>query len=94
MMLALEQMAVQVQGVLSATRTEILKMEEVLDKEARNTGTMSKAIEAAWRRTRQGATSCAGRKRWRQHVRANCRIMIRRRSQRRYRCPVCSAMRS
>jgi hypothetical protein len=49
--LALVQKAVEVRGVLLATRTEMLKMHRALDKQARNTATMSNMIEPARRRT-------------------------------------------
>jgi DNA recombination protein RmuC len=50
--LALEQKADQVRELLGATRSEMLRMDEVLDKLAKNAGTMSNTIDMARRRTR------------------------------------------
>jgi DNA recombination protein RmuC len=50
--LALEQKADQIRDLLGATRTEMLKMDEVLDKLAKQAGTFSNTIESARRRTR------------------------------------------
>ncbi|MBV9252095.1 MAG: DNA recombination protein RmuC [Acetobacteraceae bacterium] len=50
--LALEQKADQIGELLGATRTEMLKMDEVLGKLAKQAGTFSNTIEAARRRTR------------------------------------------
>ena len=50
--LALEQKADEVRGLLGATRTEMIRMDEVLEKLAKNAGTMSNTIELARRRTR------------------------------------------
>lgn len=50
--LALEQKADLVGQLLGATRQEMLKMDEVLERLARNAGTFSKTIEDARRRTR------------------------------------------
>jgi DNA recombination protein RmuC len=50
--LAIEQKADQVRELLGATRTEMIRMDKVLEGLARNAGTMSNAIEQARRRTR------------------------------------------
>jgi DNA recombination protein RmuC len=50
--LALEQKADEVRRLLGATKAEMLKMDDVLARLARQTGTMSGTIEAARRRTR------------------------------------------
>jgi DNA recombination protein RmuC len=50
--LALEQKADQVRELLGATRSEMLKMDEVLGRLAKNAGTMTNTIEQARRRTR------------------------------------------
>ena len=50
--LALEQKADQIRDLLGATRTEILKMDGVLERLSKNAGTMSKTIDDARRRTR------------------------------------------
>jgi DNA recombination protein RmuC len=50
--LALEQKADQIRDLLGATRTEMLKMDEVLEKLAKQAGTFSNTIESARRRTR------------------------------------------
>ncbi len=50
--LAIEQKAVQVRELLGATRVEMLRMDDVLEKLAKNAGTMSNTIELARRRTR------------------------------------------
>ena len=50
--LALEQKADQVRDLLGATRTEMLKMDEVLDRLAKQAGTFSNTIERARVRTR------------------------------------------
>jgi DNA recombination protein RmuC len=48
----LEQKAEEVRSLLGATRTEMLKMDDVLDKLGRQAGTFSRTIEDARRRTR------------------------------------------
>jgi DNA recombination protein RmuC len=50
--LALEEKAGQIGRLLGATRQEMLRMDDVLEKLARGAGTMSKTIEDARRRTR------------------------------------------
>ncbi len=50
--LALEQKADQIRDLLGATRSEMLKMDGVLEKLSKNAGTMSKTIEDARQRTR------------------------------------------
>ena len=50
--LAIEQKADQVRELLGATRTEMIRMDKLLEGLARNAGTMSNAIEQARRRTR------------------------------------------
>ncbi len=50
--LALEQKADQIRDLLGATRTEMLKMDQVLERLARQAGTFSNTIETARRRTR------------------------------------------
>jgi DNA recombination protein RmuC len=50
--LALEQKADQVRDLLGATRTEMLRMDEVLDRLAKQAGTFSNTIERARTRTR------------------------------------------
>lgn len=50
--LALEQKADEVRRLLGATKVEMVKMDEVLERLASQTGTMSRSIEAARRRTR------------------------------------------
>ncbi len=50
--LALEQKADQIRDLLGATRTEMLKMDEVLDRLAKQAGTFSSTIERARTRTR------------------------------------------
>ncbi len=50
--LALEQKADQVRDLLGATRTEMIKMDQVLEALAKNAGTMSNTIERARTRTR------------------------------------------
>ena len=50
--LALEQKADQIRDLLGATRTEMLKMDDVLERLAKQAGTFSNTIEAARRRTR------------------------------------------
>ncbi|MDQ2801139.1 MAG: DNA recombination protein RmuC [Pseudomonadota bacterium] len=58
--LALEQKADQVRELLGATRTEMLKMDQVLDKLAKNAGTMTSTIEAARVRARQVSRKLRG----------------------------------
>ena len=50
--LALEQKADVIRDLLGATRSEMLKMDSVLERLSKNAGTMSKTIEDARRRTR------------------------------------------
>ncbi len=50
--LALEQNVDLIRGLLGATRTEMQRMDAVLDRLSRNAGTMSKTIDDARRRTR------------------------------------------
>jgi DNA recombination protein RmuC len=50
--LTMEQKAAQVSELLGATRTEMIRMDKLLEGLARNAGTMSNAIEQARRRTR------------------------------------------
>jgi DNA recombination protein RmuC len=50
--LALEQNVDLIRGLLGATRTEMQKMDGVLDRLSKNAGTMSKTIDDARRRTR------------------------------------------
>jgi DNA recombination protein RmuC len=50
--LALEEKAGQIGRLLGATRQEMLRMDDVLEKLARGAGTMSRTIEDARRRTR------------------------------------------
>jgi DNA recombination protein RmuC len=50
--LALEQKAEQIGRLLGATRQEMLRMDEVLDRLGRNAGTMARTIEDARTRTR------------------------------------------
>ena len=50
--LALEQKADEIRDLLGATRTEMVKMDDVLAKLARQAGTFSNTIESARRRTR------------------------------------------
>jgi DNA recombination protein RmuC len=50
--LSLEQKAGQIADLLSATKREMLTMDEVLEKLGRTAGTMSRTIEDARRRTR------------------------------------------
>ncbi len=50
--LALEQKADQIRDLLGATRTEMLRMDEVLERLAKQAGTFSNTIETARRRTR------------------------------------------
>jgi DNA recombination protein RmuC len=50
--LALEQKADQIRDLLGATRTEMLRMDGVLDKLAKHAGTLSNTIEQARQRTR------------------------------------------
>lgn len=50
--LSLEQKAEEIQRLLGATRTEMGRMDEVLDKLAKQAGTFSNTIDAARRRTR------------------------------------------
>jgi DNA recombination protein RmuC len=50
--LALEQKADQIRDLLGATRTEMLRMDQVLDRLAKQAGTFSNTIDAARRRTR------------------------------------------
>jgi DNA recombination protein RmuC len=50
--LALEQKADQIRDLLGATRTEMLKMDEVLERLGKQAGTFSNTIETARRRTR------------------------------------------
>jgi DNA recombination protein RmuC len=50
--LVLEQKADEVRALLGATRTEMLKMDDVLEKLGRQAGTFSRTIEDARRRTR------------------------------------------
>lgn len=50
--LALEQKADLIRDLLGATRTEMVKMDGVLERLSRNAGTMSKTIDDARRRTR------------------------------------------
>jgi DNA recombination protein RmuC len=50
--LALEQKADQIRDLLGATRTEMLKMDDVLERLAKQAGTFSNTIESARRRTR------------------------------------------
>jgi len=50
--LALEQKADQIRDLLGATRTEMLKMDEVLERLAKQAGSFSNTIDAARRRTR------------------------------------------
>jgi DNA recombination protein RmuC len=58
--LALEQRADQIRELLGATRTEMLKMDEVLEKLGRQAGTFSKTIDAARQRTRVVRTRLRG----------------------------------
>lgn len=51
--LALEQKADQVRELLGATRSEMIRMDTILDKLAKNAGTMANTIEDARRRNRQ-----------------------------------------
>ena len=50
--LSLEQKADEIQRLLGATRTEMGRMDEVLDRLAKQAGTFSNTIDAARRRTR------------------------------------------
>jgi len=50
--LALEQKADEVRSLLGATKVEMVKMDEVLERLAKQTGTVSRTIEDARRRTR------------------------------------------
>jgi DNA recombination protein RmuC len=50
--LALEEKAGQIGKLLGATRQEMLRMDDVLEKLSRNAGAMGKTIEDARRRTR------------------------------------------
>ncbi|MBS0560789.1 MAG: DNA recombination protein RmuC, partial [Proteobacteria bacterium] len=50
--LALEQKADEIRHILGATRTEMAKMDDVLDRLLKQAGTMGNTIEAARRRTR------------------------------------------
>jgi len=50
--LALEQKADQIRDLLGATRTEMLKMDDVLDRLAKQAGAFSNTIDSARRRTR------------------------------------------
>ena len=50
--LSLEQRADEIQRLLGATRTEMMRMDEVLDKLAKQAGTFSNTIDSARRRTR------------------------------------------
>ncbi len=50
--LSLEQKADEIQRLLGATRTEMARMDEVLDRLAKQAGTFSNTIDAARRRTR------------------------------------------
>jgi len=50
--LSLEQKADEIQRLLGATRTEMVRMDEVLDRLAKQAGTFSNTIDAARRRTR------------------------------------------
>jgi DNA recombination protein RmuC len=50
--LALEQKADQIRELLGATRTEMLKMDDVLDRLSKQAGTFSRTIDDARRRTR------------------------------------------
>jgi DNA recombination protein RmuC len=50
--LALEQKADQIRDLLGATRTEMLKMDEVLERLAKQAGAFSNTIDTARRRTR------------------------------------------
>ena len=50
--LSLEQKAEEIQRLLGATRTEMGRMDEVLDKLAKQAGTFSNTIDAARKRTR------------------------------------------
>ena len=50
--LALEQKADQIRDLLGATRTEMLRMDDVLERLAKQAGTFSNTIEIARRRTR------------------------------------------
>jgi DNA recombination protein RmuC len=50
--LALEQKADLIRDLLGATRTEMLKMDGVLERLSKNAGTMSKTIDDARRRTK------------------------------------------
>jgi DNA recombination protein RmuC len=50
--LALEQKADQIRELLGATRTEMLKMDDVLDRLAKQAGAFSNTIDSARRRTR------------------------------------------
>jgi DNA recombination protein RmuC len=50
--LALEQKADQIRDLLGATRTEMLKMDDVLERLSKQAGTFSNTIENARRRTR------------------------------------------
>jgi len=50
--LSLEQKADEIQRLVGATRTEMVRMDEVLDRLAKQAGTFSNTIDAARRRTR------------------------------------------
>jgi DNA recombination protein RmuC len=50
--LALEQKADQIRDLLGATRTEMIKMDDVLERLGKQAGTFSNTIEQARRRTR------------------------------------------
>ncbi|MDE2581014.1 MAG: DNA recombination protein RmuC [Rhodospirillales bacterium] len=58
--LALEQKADQVRSLLGATVTEMRKMDQVLERLAKNAGTMSNTIDAARRRTRAVSRALRG----------------------------------
>jgi len=50
--LALEQKADQIRDLLGATRTEMLRMDDVLERLGKQAGTFSNTIDLARRRTR------------------------------------------
>ncbi len=58
--LALEHKADQIRDLLGATRTEMLKMDEVLDRLGKQVGTVSSTIEKARVRTRAIGPEAAG----------------------------------
>jgi DNA recombination protein RmuC len=58
--LALEEKAGQIGRLLGATKQEMLRMDQVLDKLSRNASTMAQTIEDARRRTRVVAAKLRG----------------------------------